>query len=68
LHGLFIMMRVLVYGVDTPGFASLFVAMTFLGGLQLIGIGVLGEYLGRAYLETKRRPIYIVRRVYEHKN
>ncbi|WP_082673934.1 glycosyltransferase family 2 protein [Thiohalocapsa sp. ML1] len=68
LHGLFILIRVFVYGVDTPGFASLFVAMTFLGGLQLIGIGVLGEYLGRAYLETKRRPIYIVRRVYEHKN
>ena len=65
LYGLFIAIRVLVYGVDTPGFASLFVAVTFLGGIQLIGIGVIGEYLGRAYLETKRRPVYLVRRVYE---
>jgi polyisoprenyl-phosphate glycosyltransferase len=66
LYGLFITLRVLVHGVDTPGFASLFVAVTFLGGLQLVGIGVLGEYLGRAYLETKRRPVYLVRRIYEH--
>jgi len=65
LYGLFIVIRVLLYGVDTPGFASLFVAVTFLGGVQLIGIGVIGEYLGRAYLETKRRPVYLIRRIYE---
>lgn len=59
-----IVVRVLLYGVDVPGYASLMVAVSFLGGLQLIGIGVLGEYLGRAYLESKRRPVYLVRRVY----
>jgi glycosyltransferase involved in cell wall biosynthesis len=68
LYGIFIVLRVLLYGVDTPGFASLFVAVTFLGGVQLIGIGVLGEYLGRAYLETKRRPVYLIRQLYERNN
>jgi glycosyltransferase involved in cell wall biosynthesis len=65
LYGCFIALRVLLHGVDTPGFASLFVAVTFLGGLQLLGIGVIGEYLGRTYIESKRRPVYLVRRIYE---
>lgn len=65
LYGLIIAVRVLVFGVDTPGYASVFVAVTFLGGLQLIGIGVIGEYLGRTYLETKRRPVCLVRHIYE---
>lgn len=56
-----IIIRTLVYGIDIPGYASLLVVMLFLGGLQLIGIGVLGEYLGRIYIETKNRPIYIIR-------
>lgn len=61
----FILVRVLLMGVDVPGYASLMVAVTFLGGLQLIGIGVIGEYLGRAYIEAKRRPVYLVRKTYE---
>ncbi|GHU35133.1 glycosyl transferase [Betaproteobacteria bacterium] len=60
-----IAVRVLIYGIDLPGYASLIVAIFFLGGLQLIGIGVIGEYLGRAYIESKRRPVYLVRQVYE---
>ena len=51
--------------VSVPGYASLMVAVTFLGGLQLVGIGVVGEYLGRTYLEAKRRPVYVVRKTYE---
>ena len=62
-----IILRVFVYGVDVPGYASIIVAVTFLSGLQLIGIGVIGEYLGRTYIETKRRPTYIVRQIYEIK-
>lgn len=65
---IFIVLRTLFTGVDVPGYASLMVAVTFLGGLQLIGIGVLGEYLGRTYIESKRRPIYLVRRVYNAKD
>jgi glycosyltransferase involved in cell wall biosynthesis len=67
LFAIFIALRVLIYGIDVPGYASLMVAVTFLGGLQLIGIGVIGEYLGRTYIESKRRPVFLVRRVYESK-
>lgn len=65
VFALFIVVRVLVQGVDVPGYASLMVAIAFLGGLQLTGIGILGEYLGRTYLETKRRPVYVIRQQYE---
>ncbi|PWU26260.1 MULTISPECIES: glycosyltransferase family 2 protein [unclassified Pseudomonas] len=68
LFAVFIALKVIIHGVDVPGYASLMVAVTFLGGLQLVGIGVLGEYLGRTYLETKRRPIYLVRKIYEPKD
>lgn len=61
VYAIFIVLRSLVIGTDVPGYASLIVAICFLGGLQLIGIGVLGEYLGRTYLETKKRPVYVVR-------
>ena len=62
--GGWVVFRTLVYGIDVPGYASTFVAVLFLGGVQLIGIGVLGEYLGRTYLESKRRPSFVIRRVY----
>jgi glycosyltransferase involved in cell wall biosynthesis len=65
---IFVVLKVLIYGIDVPGYTSVIVAVTFLGGLQLIGIGIIGEYLGRAYIESKRRPIYIVRRIYEAKD
>jgi glycosyltransferase involved in cell wall biosynthesis len=64
LFAIRIAVEVLMFGVVVPGYASQIVAITFLGGLQLIGIGVIGEYLGRTYMETKRRPVYIVRRMY----
>ncbi len=65
LNGLYILIRVMFVGIESPGFASIFTAVTFLGGLQLIGIGVLGEYVGRTYMEAKRRPAFLVRAVYE---
>lgn len=64
IWAIFIALRVLADGVDLPGYASLMVAVTFLGGLQLIGIGIIGEYLGRTYIESKRRPVYLVRHIY----
>lgn len=63
-----IVVKVLFYGIDVPGYASLMVAVIFLGGLQLIGIGVIGEYLGRNYIESKRRPVFLVRRRYGYKD
>lgn len=68
LFAVFIAIRVLLSGVDVPGYASIMVAVTFLGGLQLIGIGVLGEYMGRTYMESKRRPNYIIRKIFEVEN
>jgi glycosyltransferase involved in cell wall biosynthesis len=52
--------RTLVFGVVTPGYASLMTALLFLGGVQLIGIGVIGEYVGRIATEVRRRPLYHV--------
>ena len=53
-------LQTLVYGVDVPGYASLIVSVTFLGGIQLLSLGVLGEYIGRIFAEVKRRPLYLV--------
>ena len=64
-YALFIVTRTLILGIDVPGYASLLVAVLFLGSLQLISIGLLGEYVGRLYLEAKQRPVYLVRKVYE---
>lgn len=60
-YGAFIVARTLIHGIDVPGYASLLVVVLFLGGIQLVGIGVIGEYIGRIYLETKQRPLYVVR-------
>lgn len=54
----------LVNGVAVPGYASLLVAILFFGSMQLISIGILGEYIGRIYMETKSRPPFLVRRRY----
>lgn len=57
---IFFVIQTLVFGVDVPGFPSLIVSMMLLAGVQLISLGVLGEYLGRVYEEVKRRPLFIV--------
>lgn len=61
LYALYIIISTLITGVDAPGYASLMTAVLFFGGLQLISLGVLGEYVGRILVETKQRPLYVVR-------
>lgn len=65
-YGLFIVLRTLIQGVDVPGYASLLVSILFFGSLQLMGLGMLGEYVGRIYMESKHRPTYLVRKVYHN--
>ncbi len=65
LYALFILGRVLLFGIDTPGYASLLVVVLMLGAFQLVSIGIIGEYLGRLFLEVKGRPVYVVEGVYE---
>jgi glycosyltransferase involved in cell wall biosynthesis len=64
VYGVIIIGRTLVLGIDVPGYASMLAAILFLGGMQLVGLGIIGEYLGRIYSETKRRPIYLTGGLY----
>jgi len=64
IYVMFIVLRTLILGVDVPGYASLLVVILFFGSLQLISIGLLGEYIGRIYMETKKRPLYLIRKQY----
>ena len=60
LYTAMIFIRTLFFGTDVPGYASLMVVILVLGAVQLISLGVIGEYLGRLYLEVKQRPIYLL--------
>ena len=56
----FFLLRTLILGVDVPGYASLIVSITFFGGVQLLSLGILGEYVGRIFSEVKGRPLYLI--------
>ena len=56
----YIVISTLIHGTDVPGYASLIVSISFLSGIQLMSLGILGEYVGRIFAEVKGRPLYIV--------
>ena len=59
-----IILKVIFIGVDSPGYASLMCVILFLGGMQLLSIGIMGEYIGRMFLEVKQRPVFLIEGVY----
>jgi hypothetical protein len=61
IYAAIIVTRTLIYGIQVPGYASLLVIVLLLGGVQLLSLGVLGEYVGRIFTEVKGRPLYVVR-------
>ena len=60
VYAIYIVTMTLLYGTDLPGFPSLIVAIMFLGGIQLLSIGILGEYIARIFTEVKQRPQYLL--------
>ena len=64
-YAAYLIARTLIFGVDVPGYASIVVIVLFLGGVQLLCLGLLGEYLGRLYIEAKDRPLFIVADIFE---
>ncbi len=67
IYMIFVIIKTLVTGIDVPGYASLMVVILFLGGIQLIFLGFIGEYLGRTFNESKHRPLYFIERYNETK-
>jgi glycosyltransferase involved in cell wall biosynthesis len=57
---MFFLLKRLIFGVPVQGFSALIVVILFLGGIQLLSLGIIGEYIGRIFNETKNRPVYLV--------
>ena len=66
IYGAFIIVRTIYYGADLEGYASLITVILFLGSIHLIVIGILGEYIGRIFIESKNRPIYLIKKFIEN--
>jgi len=66
IYMVFVILQKLVWGIDIPGYPTLVVLVLLLGGLQLFALGIIGEYLGRNYIEVKKRPIYIAKEILDN--
>jgi glycosyltransferase involved in cell wall biosynthesis len=60
LYAVFIVVKTIVFGLEVPGYASMVTIVLFMGGIQLVSLGIMGEYIARIFIETKRRPIYTI--------
>ena len=63
MYLIYIFVKTLIVGENVAGFPTLMVTILFLGGLTLLTLGIMGEYIGRIFNETKQRPVYFVREV-----
>ena len=63
IYIIIVIIEKLAFGIAVPGYATIVVLILFLGGLQLLALGINGEYLSRTYIQSKHRPIYIAREV-----
>ena len=68
IYGIVIIAQTLITGIDVPGYATTIVVVLFLGGVQLLVMGILGEYMAKTYIQGKHRPVYIAKNVLEKKN
>lgn len=68
IYMIYILIKTIILGSDTSGFPSIMIVMLFLGGCQLISVGILGEYLGRIFSETKQRPLYFIEEIVKNRN
>ncbi len=65
LYAIYYFVKTVVFGIDLPGYPSLLLFILFFSGLQMTGIGMLGKYIGRIFVESKQRPIFLVRKIYD---
>ena len=61
IYMLVVVIQKLAYGIDVPGYATIVVLILLIGGLQMLLLGLIGEYVARIYIQSKRRPLYIAR-------
>lgn len=64
VYGIYIVIRTLIFGAATPGWPSLAVLVVGMGGLQLLCLGIVGKYIGKIFIESKQRPVYILKEVH----
>ena len=63
-----VVLQKLITGIDIPGYATIIVLILFLGSMQLFCIGIIGEYVGRTFEQSKNRPIYIAKEILNYEN